>query len=147
MPNTSTFAEIAARIRTFKLLQAGSSYNIYPSDSKGIVGGWSGNDKNMQNKVAFDATSFSLLSVYIWIGTNTMSSVYTDLTVKILNANGGVITSGYKRITSNRDDGFYYININISSIKQKVFIQTLYSSNTPYGSDCNARVISMILNT
>lgn len=128
-------------------MQINKSYSIYPSDGSNIVGGWSGSAPSMQNRTLFDATPFKTITMTFHLGTNTMSSVYTRETLEILNSSGAVISSAYKNITSNKDNGNYTLTLNISSIKQEVYIRTRYESNTPYGSDCHCNISSIILTT
>ncbi len=141
-----SYADLITALKGIKFLVVGRAYAIFPSDSSGIAGGWSGSNPTMQNRVAFDATPFKTVTFSIYLSHGSSIYHYTEIAVSVLSDSGSVLTSTAKRITNSKDSGAYTLTLSLASINRKVFIRTQFSKDSNY-NDCSGSVSSIVLST
>ena len=67
-----------------------------------------------------------------------MDSVTTSFTIQILNTSGSVLTQKTYSIGKGGNNSEATISIDLTNINQLIYVNCVYSSNTPYNTDCGA---------
>ena len=129
-PDDPQIDEILIGIQSYKALKTSTSYQIYPNDSNGIVGSWSGVSEqgSFTHSQFFDATPFRSLTISFFFGMDRRSDSWSTRYIYIKNSSGTTVAS--TSITKyNGQNGNYSISINLSNIKEDVRISSSFDTN------------------
>ena len=121
----------------YKIFSIQDSYHSELSGTWTYIGGHLYQTPKTHSK-AIDASLFKRLDANFSIWTNTMDSVTTSFTIQILNTSGSVLTQKTYSIGKGGNNGEATISIDLTNINQLIYVNCVYSSNTPYNTDCGA---------